>query len=97
MPSARRGEGLGYYGLANNLAMSIGPMFGLLLHNAGTPYILIFSYGLISCCIGFAAACMVRTPYKSPVKRSPISSTALSCSKDCLQDSASCCCPFRTE
>lgn len=73
MPSAKRGEGLGYYGLANNLAMSIGPMSGLLLHNTDTPYILIFSYGLISCCIGFAAACMVRTPYKSPVKRSPIS------------------------
>ena len=27
MPSSRRGEGLGYYGLTNNLAMSIGPMF----------------------------------------------------------------------
>ena len=26
MPSSRRGEGLGYYGLANNIAMSIGPM-----------------------------------------------------------------------
>lgn len=29
MPSSRRGEGLGYYGLTNNTAMSIGPMFGL--------------------------------------------------------------------
>ena len=26
MPSSRRGEGLGYYGLANNIAMSLGPM-----------------------------------------------------------------------
>lgn len=25
MPSSRRGEGLGYYGLANNIAMSSGP------------------------------------------------------------------------
>lgn len=32
MPSARRGEGLGYYGLTNNTAMSIGPMTGLFLH-----------------------------------------------------------------
>ena len=35
MPSARRGEGLGYYGLTNNMAMSIGPMTGLFLHDAG--------------------------------------------------------------
>ena len=26
MPSSRRGEGLGYYGMMNNTAMSIGPM-----------------------------------------------------------------------
>ena len=73
MPSARRGEGLGYYGLANNLAMSIGPMFGLFLHSAGTSYIAIFSYGLGSCVLGFIAACLVKTPYKPPVKREPIS------------------------
>lgn len=41
MPSSRRGEGLGYYGLANNIAMSVGPMTGLFLH--GT-----LSYNMIS-------------------------------------------------
>ncbi len=35
MPSSRRGEGLGFYGLANNFAMSIGPMTWLFLHDAG--------------------------------------------------------------
>lgn len=35
MPSSRRGEGLGYYGLANNIAMSIGPMTGLFPHRRG--------------------------------------------------------------
>ena len=73
MPSSRRGEGLGYYGLANNLAMSVGPMFGLFLHSAGTSYIAIFSYGLGSCILGFIAASLVKTPYKLPVKREPIS------------------------
>lgn len=33
LPSERRGEGLGYYGVANNLAMAIGPMTGLLMHD----------------------------------------------------------------
>ena len=73
MPSSRRGEGLGYYGLANNLAMSIGPMFGLFLHSGGASYITIFSYSLVSCILGFLAATMVKTPYKPPVKREPIS------------------------
>jgi MFS family permease len=73
MPSSRRGEGLGYYGLSNNIAMSIGPMFGLFLHSAGVSYITIFSYALASCILGFVAACMVRTTYRPPVKRAPIS------------------------
>ena len=73
MPSARRGEGLGYYGLANNLAMSIGPMFGLFLHNGGVSYITIFSYSLGSCILGFLAACLVKTTYKPSIKREAIS------------------------
>lgn len=73
MPSSRRGEGLGYYGLANNLAMSIGPMIGLFLHNAGVSYITIFSYSLGACILGFLCASSVKTPYKPPVKREPIS------------------------
>lgn len=73
MPSSRRGEGLGYYGLSNNIAMSIGPMFGLFLHSAGVSYITIFSYSLVSCILGFLAACLVKTSYRPPVKREPIS------------------------
>jgi MFS family permease len=33
MPSSRRGEGLGYFGVANNLAMAVGPMTGLFMHD----------------------------------------------------------------
>ena len=73
MPSSRRGEGLGYYGLANNIAMSIGPMTGLFLHDAGADYTLIFSCSLGSCLIGFLCASLVKTTYKPPVKREPIS------------------------
>ena len=34
LPSSRRGEGIGYYGLANNTAMSFGPMTGLFMHTS---------------------------------------------------------------
>lgn len=73
MPSSRRGEGLGYYGLTNNTAMSVGPMFGLLLHNGGVSYPVIFAYALGAGILGLIAALLVKTPYKAPVRREPIS------------------------
>ena len=73
MHSSRRGEGLGYYGLTNNTAMSIGPMTGLFMHDAGMSFTMIFSCSLISCILGFLSASLVRTSYKPPVKREPIS------------------------
>lgn len=73
MPSSRRGEGLGYYGLANNTAMSIGPMTGLFLHDAAVGYTFIFCCSLAAGIIGLLCAYLVKTPYKPPVKREPIS------------------------
>ena len=72
MPSSRRGEGLGYYGLANNIAMSVGPMVGLFLHDAYSIEV-IFVCSLISCSLGFAMASLVKAPVKAPVKREPVS------------------------
>ena len=73
MPSSRRGEGLGYYGLMNNFAMSTGPMVGLFMHNAGISFDTIFLSSLGSCTIGFIMASLVKTPQKAPVKREPVS------------------------
>ena len=73
MPSSRRGEGLGYYGLSNNIAMAVGPMSGLFLHDAGMSFTTIFCCSLGSCIACFVCASLVKTPYKPPVKREPIS------------------------
>ena len=72
MPSSRRGEGLGYYGMMNNTAMSIGPMVGLFLHEAYS-FEVIFTCAFISCCIGLLMAFLVKTPVKQPVKREALS------------------------
>lgn len=72
MPSSRRGEGLGYYGMMNNTAMSIGPMVGLFLHDAYS-FEVIFWCALISCALGFMMASLVKTPVREPVKREPVS------------------------
>ena len=73
MPSSRRGEGLGYYGLSNNIAMAVGPMSGLFLHDARMSFTTIFCCSLGSCMAGFVCASLVKTPYKPPVRREPIS------------------------
>lgn len=72
MPSSRRGEGIGYYGLTNNTAMSIGPMVGLFLHDAYS-FKVIFICALVSCILGLIMANLVKTPPKPLVKREPIS------------------------
>jgi MFS family permease len=71
-PSSRRGEALGYYGLANNIAMAVGPMTGLILHDYCS-FDLIFTSSLISCLLGFFAAALIKTPIKPPVKKEPVS------------------------
>lgn len=72
MPSVRRGEGLGYYGLTNNTAMSIGPMVGLFLHGA-LPYRTIFFISLLCCLLGLLLASCVKAPRKPKAVRPPLS------------------------
>ncbi|MDR0738241.1 MAG: MFS transporter [Prevotellaceae bacterium] len=71
-PSSRRGEALGYYGLSNNIAMAVGPMTGLFLHDYYT-FDVIFLCSLTSCALGFFMAMKVKTPAKQPAKREPLS------------------------
>ena len=53
--------------------MAVGPMSGLFLHDAGMSYTTIFCCSLGSCIAGLICASLVKTPYKPPVKREPIS------------------------
>ena len=63
MPSSRRGEGLGYYGVTNNLAMAFGPMVGLFVISSGN-YTLLFLTSLITGSIGLVLGALVRAPRK---------------------------------
>lgn len=72
MPSSRRGEGLGYYGLANNIAMAIGPMTGLFLHDH-VEFDTIFLISLLSGVLGLTLASTVKTKQKAPTVKSPVS------------------------
>ncbi|NLK48942.1 MAG: MFS transporter [Bacteroidales bacterium] len=60
LPSSRRGEGLGYFGVANNLAMVVGPMISLMLHEKGSSYDTIFHLAIISGLCGFVFASSIK-------------------------------------
>ena len=61
MPSSRRGEGLGYYGVTNNLAMAFGPMAGLFVVSSGN-YTLLFLTSLVTGIVGLVLGASVRAP-----------------------------------
>ena len=72
LPTERRGEGLGYFGLTNNFAMSIGPMIGLFLHTS-VSFDVIFMLAFAASAIGLVCALSVKTPPKPRVVREPLS------------------------
>lgn len=72
MPSSRRGEGLGYYGATNNLAMAFGPMVGLFLQNTGS-FDVIFYMAILFGCVGLFFTFFVKSPEKLPQMHQPIS------------------------
>lgn len=68
MPSSRRGEGLGYFGVTNNLAMAFGPMTGLFIIESGN-YTLLFLAALLAACVGLLFAVLVKVKWRQPSER----------------------------
>ena len=52
LPSQRRGEGIGYWGLSNNFAMAIGPSLSLMLYHHFDSYNLLFTVSLLFALLG---------------------------------------------
>ena len=53
LPSSRRTEGIGYYGLSNNLAMAIAPTIGIFVYKYTHSFELLFWIALVVACIGW--------------------------------------------
>lgn len=72
VPSARRGEGIGYFGVANNIAMAVGPMTGLFVYEKYSFNVIFF--GCMACSLLAALfASRIETKFRPPVKRPPLS------------------------
>ena len=60
LPSSRRTEGIGYYGLSNNLAMAVAPTVGIWLYQATGSFGLLFWIALVVAFAGLALDASVR-------------------------------------
>ena len=53
LPSSRRTEGIGYYGLSNNLGMALAPTIGIFIYQLTNSFELLFWLALIVACVGW--------------------------------------------
>lgn len=60
LPSSRRTEGIGYYGLSNNLAMAIGPTIGIFIYRYTHSFDLLFWLALVVATMGLAVDATVK-------------------------------------
>ena len=60
LPSSRRTEGIGYYGLSNNLAMAIAPTIGIFIYQLTDSFAFLFWLALIVACVGWLVDATVK-------------------------------------
>lgn len=71
LPSSRRNEGVGFYGLSNNLAMAIAPSAGIYVYSVIGNFQLLFWISLIVAFVGFYMACSIKLPPRPIVENKP--------------------------
>lgn len=78
IPADRRTEGMGYYGIASTIAMSLGPALGLYLVKY-TDYALLFTASAIIAALGLAVSLLINyeTPPPKPAKATPAASKVI--------------------
>ena len=64
LPSSRRTEGIGYYGMSNNLAMAIAPTVGIFIYRYTHSFELLFWLAFIVAVLGLAVDATVKLPKK---------------------------------
>ena len=67
LPFSRRAEGIGYYGLSNNLATAIAPTVGVFVYRYVHDFDILFWIAFVVAGIGFAVDATVKMPSREPV------------------------------
>lgn len=68
LPSSRRNEGIGYYGLSNNIATAIAPTVGIYIYTKTHDFRILFCLAFIAAGLGMLVASTVKIKQR-PLKR----------------------------
>lgn len=70
----RRAEGIGYYGLSNNIATAISPSVAIWIYQATHNFDIIFIIAMATAAIGLIINCTIKTPSKERIRnKAPLS------------------------
>ncbi len=68
LPSSRRNEGIGFYGLSNNIASAISPALAIFVYQSTHNFDILFWLAMIVATLGLLIDTTVKTPHKELVK-----------------------------
>lgn len=71
LASSRRNEGIGYYGLSNNIAMAIAPSVGIYIYQVTGNFQILFWISLIVAMLGFMCATTIKLRKREPLPNKP--------------------------
>lgn len=66
LPSSRRNEGIGFYGISNNLASAVAPTAAIFIYHYVNDFNVLFWIAFIVAGIGLAGAASLNVPQKAP-------------------------------
>lgn len=73
LPASRRAEGIGYYGLSNNVATAIGPTAALVIYGAFESYNMLFACAILFSGLAFFCNYTLKLEQKPLAARPPLS------------------------
>lgn len=71
LPSSRRNEGLGFYGLSNNIAMAIAPTAGIYIYSLTNDFGLLFWISFFVAFTGYLVSTQVKIPQREIIANKP--------------------------
>ncbi len=71
LPSSRRAEGIGYYGLSNNVGTAVAPSVALLLYGLWSNYNFLFLVAFVFALVGFLVTASLKIPPRPAVREKP--------------------------
>lgn len=81
LPESRRKEGIGFYGISNNLGSALAPTIGIMLYQYTHDFDTLFWLAFIVAFLGITNAWMVKHPNEKPERNMPETGASVSTSQ----------------